>query len=206
MVQPVLRFLAGHRPYERCVEAMHERAAAIAAGAPPEIWVLEHAPVISAGRQTGEGEIFAPADVAVVRTDRGGKATWHGPGQLVIYPLLRVADYRLGVRRWVQLLLQTGAQSLEQLGIVVRLDEDAIGLYTARGKIASLGIHVERGVSTHGVSLNVQLQPNGFQWIDPCGVRGGAVDQISAYRSDVSVRQLADIWLAQLSHNLAAMG
>ena len=205
MIQPVRRYMAGYRSYQPSVEAMHERAAAIAAGAPAEIWILEHAPVISAGRQTGDGEIFAPAEVAVVRTDRGGKATWHGPGQLVIYPLLRLADYRLGVRRWVQLLLQTGAQSLTQLGITVRLDEDAIGLYTPRGKIASLGIHVERGVSTHGVSLNVHMQPNGFQWIDPCGVRGGAVDQVSAYRNDVSVQHLADIWLGHLAYNLGQL-
>lgn len=205
MSSPVLRFMAGYPSYVPCIEAMHVRAAAISAGAPAEIWVLEHAPVISAGRQTGEGEIFAPPGVQVVRTDRGGKATWHGPGQLVIYPLLRLADYRLGVRRWVQLLLETGAQSFEYLGMAVRLDEQAIGLYTSRGKIASLGIHVQGGVSTHGVSLNVHLQPNGFQWIDPCGVRGGLVDEVFAYRRDVTTRQLADIWLGRLARNLAEL-
>jgi len=195
------RDLGGGCPYQPTVTAMHRRADAVSAGALGEVWFLEHAAVITLGKRAGRHLIHAPADIAIVETDRGGLVTWHGPGQLVIYPLIPVS---IGVRDWVKLLLVTTAATLVKMGITeARADLATTGVYTSRGKIASLGIRVRGGVNRHGISINVELVPNGFRYIDPCGIVDQPIDQTAGW-GVVSVALVADGWWGEFQQSYAS--
>ncbi len=181
------------QPYQPTIAAMNTVASQIASGEPEQIWFLQHEGVITRGARTNNSEIFAPPTIPVVEVERGGKATWHGPGQLVVYPLVRFGELGLGVRQWVHFLLQTSAKVLEFYNLDHTIDYDQTGVYGSQGKIVSLGIRVRAGVSTHGISINVDLVPNGFLWIDPCGISGGTVDQLVNH-ADCSMQDIADKW------------
>jgi len=152
---------------------------------------LQHTPVVSCGRRTLPAMLHVPDSIEIAATDRGGMATWHGPGQLVIYPIVPVAE---GIRVWVAFLLGITAATLRVCGVgEARKDEMQTGIFTSRGKIASFGIRVHNGISRHGIAINVDLQPNGFVYIDPCGVAGQRIDQtISWGLSEIDI--LIDHW------------
>ena len=201
----VRRFSTPER-YGALVERMRRLADDVAESrSPGEIWLLEHAPVITRGRRTAPGAIFAPPEIEVVDVDRGGEATWHGPGQLVVYPIVKLASAGLGptaIREWVDLLLATTIGALAAVGVRAERRPE-IGVFTDAGKIASLGIRVERGVSMHGISVNVRLAPNGFVWIDPCGVRGARIDEVANHDASATVASIGDRWIAAFSDRVA---
>lgn len=160
------------------------------------LWFLQHQPVITRGALTSNNEVHGPATVPVYTSERGGKATFHGPGQLVIYPVVSLSSFGLNIRQWVDRLLSISTATIQSFGVPAYKDCKTIGVYTGRGKIASLGIRVRKGVTMHGVSINVNLQPNGFDWIDPCGVHNGPVDQVSAY-TPCTINAMKTRWLEQ---------
>lgn len=185
------RTLPGLQPYQKTVAAMHERADELAGGREGEVWFLQHTPVVTCGRRTSPAMLHVPDTVEVVTTDRGGLATWHGPGQLVIYPLVPVAE---GIRPWVARLLEITAAALRLCGVgEVQADGERTGVFTPRGKIASLGIRVKNGINRHGVAINVDLRPNGFGYLDPCGVAGQPIDQTASWGM-TGIHTLADRW------------
>ncbi|HVM69694.1 MAG TPA: lipoyl(octanoyl) transferase LipB [Gaiellaceae bacterium] len=163
-------------PYLEAWELQRELAAAVAAGDRPDTLVLlEHPPVVTLGRRTAEGELHLPAgaDVEIVETDRGGKSTYHAPGQLVCYPILDLRRHGQDVKRYCRELEEALIATLGRLGVAGERIEGLTGVWLTRPprKIASIGIHVSKWVTTHGYALNVDLDPAPFtQWITACGL------------------------------------
>ncbi len=141
--------------------------------------LLEHPPVITLGRRTGEGELHVPsgADVEIVETDRGGKSTYHGPGQLVCYPILDLNNHGRDVKRYCRDLEEALIQTLAAFGLEGQRIEGLTGVWLTPPprKIASIGVHISRWITTHGYALNVDLDPQPFtEWITACGLEDAA--------------------------------
>jgi lipoyl(octanoyl) transferase len=163
-------------PYLEAWDLQRSLAAAVSQGAIPEtVILLEHPPVVTLGRRTGEDELHVPegADVEVVETDRGGKSTYHGPGQLVCYPILDLTRHGTDVKRYCRDLEEALIRTLAALRVEATRIEGLTGIWLQRPprKIASIGIHVSKWITTHGYALNVDLDPAPFtQWITACGL------------------------------------
>jgi lipoyl(octanoyl) transferase len=163
-------------PYGEAWELQRSLAGAVSQGAIPDtVVLLEHPPVITLGRRAEEGELHLPdsAEIEVVETDRGGKSTYHGPGQLVCYPILDLKRHGKDVKRYVRDLEQALIQTLAALAVDATRIDGLTGVWLERPprKIASIGVHVSRWVTTHGYALNVDLDPAVFtEWITACGL------------------------------------
>lgn len=173
----VIRHL-GMVPYVPTWEAMRDFTEHRDGAAADQIWLLQHPPVFTLGLNGKSEHLLAPGDIPVVPVDRGGQVTYHGPGQLVLYPLLDLRRRNLGVRRLVTILEQTVIALLRDYGIEAVARPDAPGVYVDGRKIASLGLRVRRGCSYHGLSLNVAMNLEPFQRINPCGYAGLEVTQL----------------------------
>jgi lipoyl(octanoyl) transferase len=170
----------GETPYAEAWELQRSLAAAVSQGAIPDtILLLEHPPVITVGRRTGEGELHLPAgaEVDVVETDRGGKSTYHAPGQLVCYPILDLNRHGRDVKRYCRDLEEAVVRTLGSFGLEGTRIDGLTGVWLERPprKICSIGVHVSRWVTTHGYALNVDLDPAPFtDWITACGLEDAA--------------------------------
>ena len=162
---------AGTLPYLEAWQAMREFTAARTESTPDEIWLLEHPPVYTLG-QGAQAQRAPRAAIALVRSDRGGEITYHGPGQAVLYTLVDLARRGITVKRFVWLLEQA---VIDLLGARAERRPGAPGVYVAGAKIAALGIRVRRGRAYHGLALNVDMDLAPFAAIDPCGYPGLAV-------------------------------
>jgi len=158
--------------------AMQERAArAVAAGGPDELLYVEHAPLITLGRGTDPGQIIssaaelAVAGISVVDTDRGGGATYHGPGQLVGYPIVDLRRRAIGVRTYLHALERALVTTLRGNDVDAFVRANLTGVWTSRGKVAAIGVAVRRGISRHGFAVNVTTDLAAFHRIVPCGLR-----------------------------------
>jgi len=168
----------GRRDYASCWQAMSEFTNQRTPDTLDQLWLVEHSPVFTQG-QAGKAEhVLFPGDIPVVQTDRGGQITYHGPGQLVAYPLLDLRRLKIGVRELVTALEQTIISTLAHYGIDSAAKPDAPGVYVDGAKIASLGLRVRRGCSFHGLALNVDMDLSPFGRINPCGYQGLAMTQI----------------------------
>lgn len=167
----VLRDL-GRRPYEPVWRAMQDFTDHRNGDTPDELWLVEHEPVFTLG-QTGRTEhVLAAGDIPVIQVDRGGQVTYHGPGQLVLYPLLDLRRLRIGVREYVCRVEQAVIDTLADWNIEAVRREGAPGVYVAGAKIAALGIRVRRGCSFHGLAFNIAMDLSPFTRINPCGYAG----------------------------------
>jgi lipoyl(octanoyl) transferase len=172
-------------PYQEAWELQRSVAAAVSQGAVPDtVLLLEHPPVITLGRRAEPGELHIPegADVEIVETDRGGKSTYHGPGQLVCYPILDLTRHGEDVKRYCRDLEEALILTLRATGVeATRIDGlTGIWLTPPPRKIASIGIHIAKWVTTHGYALNVDLDPAPFtQWITACGLEDTAFTTIA---------------------------
>ncbi|MES9870228.1 MAG: lipoyl(octanoyl) transferase LipB [Sedimenticola sp.] len=144
-----------------------------------EIWLVEHPPVYTLGQAGKPEHLLEPGDIPVVKSDRGGQVTYHGPGQLVAYILLDLRRAGLGVRQLVTLIEQSIIDLLAGYGIESEARSDAPGVYVNGSKIAALGLRVRRGCSFHGLSLNVNMDLEPFSRINPCGYPGLQVTQLA---------------------------
>ena len=158
---------------------------------PDEIWFLEHPPVFTLGLAGKMEHVLTPGDIPVVHIDRGGQVTYHGPGQLVVYPLLDLRRLKLGVRELVEALENSVIDTLEGYGIRARGRRDAPGVYVDARKICSIGIRVRRGCTYHGIAFNVAMDLEPFTRINPCGYEGLEMTQASALGGPTKVRQVA---------------
>lgn len=153
--------------------------------APDTIVEVEHPPTITLGRNAPQTDVTIPAaelarrGIDLVRSDRGGRATAHGPGQIVVYPIVGIADRGIGVRSWVCSLEGALLAVLDGLGIAGRRIDGKPGIWAGDAKIASIGLRVARGVSYHGISLNVGLDAGPFDCIVACGVPGERITSVS---------------------------
>jgi lipoyl(octanoyl) transferase len=170
----------GRTPYLDAWELQRAVAAAVSQGARPDtVILLEHPPVVTLGRRTDEDELHVPesAAVEIVETDRGGKSTYHGPGQLVCYPILDLNRHGRDVRKYCRDLEEALVRTLGAFGIGGTRIEGLTGVWLERPprKIASIGVHISRWVTTHGYALNVDLDPAPFtDWITACGLEDAA--------------------------------
>jgi lipoyl(octanoyl) transferase len=170
----------GETPYVEAWELQRSLASGVQQGAIPDtVVMLEHPPVITVGRRTNDGELHPPAgtEVEVVETDRGGKSTYHAPGQLVCYPILDLNRHGRDVKRYVRDLEQAVIRTLAAHDVAGERIEGLTGVWLQRPprKICSIGVHVSRWVTTHGYALNVDLDPAPFtDWITACGLEDAA--------------------------------
>jgi lipoyl(octanoyl) transferase len=141
--------------------------------------LLEHPPVFTLGRNAKTENVLDAGAIPVVRTDRGGDVTYHGPGQLMGYPILTLRARRIGIREHVLRMERAIVAGLAAMGVKARRREDCVGVWTERGKIASIGVRVAKGRTMHGFALNVSCDLAPFGRINPCGVPACAVTSVS---------------------------
>lgn len=174
--EPIAFYDLGRQAYLPVWEAMRTLTDSRDSETPDQFWLVEHDPVFTQGQAGKPEHLLMPGDIPVVHTDRGGQVTYHGPGQVVLYPLLDVRRGKIGVRDLVTALENAVIDVLGSYGVSARARPDAPGVYVmseaGEGKIASLGLRIRRGASFHGVALNVDGDLSPFLRINPCGYAG----------------------------------
>lgn len=182
---------------------MQRRTDAAVASTRDQVWFLEHPPVFTMGMNAKAEHLLAVGDIPVVDIDRGGQVTYHGPGQLVVYPLVDLSRRTLGVRALVEGIERAVIATLAAWGIEAYGKREAPGVYVAERKIASIGLRIRRGRSYHGLALNVAMDLEPFARINPCGYAGLQMTQVSALGGPADVRRVAE---ALAPHLLQALG
>jgi lipoyl(octanoyl) transferase len=200
--RPIVRRL-GRVEYEPTWRAMQRFTDERRAATPDEIWFLEHPPVFTLGMNASTAHVLAPGDIPVVQIDRGGQVTYHGPGQLVVYPLVDLRRAKLGVRDIVTALEQSVIKLAADFGILAQTRRGAPGIYVADKKLGSVGIRIRRHCSYHGLAVNVNLDLEPFDRINPCGYQGLEMTQLAELGGPDSVERAADSLEA---HLLRALG
>src|ERR1700722_18080917 len=175
---PLIRHL-GLVEYEPTWRAMQRFTDDRGNATPDEIWFVEHPPIFTLGLNASREHLLCPGDIPVVQIDRGGQVTYHGPGQLVVYPLIDLRRRPLGVRELVVALEDAIIAYVAELGVTATGLREAPGVYVAGAKLASVGLRIRRGASYHGLALNVSLDLEPFERINVCGYRGLAVTRLS---------------------------
>jgi lipoyl(octanoyl) transferase len=198
----VLRWL-GLADYEPTWHAMQRQVDERGAGSADELWFLEHPPVFTMGMNARSEHVIAPGDIPVVHIDRGGQVTYHGPGQLVVYPLIDLERAGLGVRALVEGIERAIIATVAGWGIEAVGRRDAPGVYVAGRKVASVGLRIRRGRSYHGLALNVAMDLEPFRRINPCGYAGLEMTQVSELGGPSSVLEVAAALAPRLIESLA---
>ena len=168
-----------------------------------EIWFCEHPPVFTMGLNAAEEHLLAPGDIPVVQIDRGGQVTFHGPGQLMVYPLIDIRRANIGVRTLVTALEQSVVDLAAEFGVEAAAKPKAPGVYVNDDKLASVGLRIRRGASFHGMALNVDADLEPFSRINPCGYRGLEMTDFKTLGIDLSLEQTAE---RLLPHFLRQLG
>ena len=198
---PVIRHL-GLVPYEPTWRKMQAFTDQRGPQAPDELWFLEHPPVYTLGMNGSREHVLAPGDIPVIDIDRGGQVTYHGPGQLVVYPLVNLERARLGVRQLVVALEQAVIRCVARYGLEAAARCDAPGVYVGERKLASLGLRIRRGCSYHGLALNVDMDLEPFRRINPCGFRGMEMTRLADLGVTAGVAEVAGDLEAELLETL----
>ena len=181
----------GRVEYEPTWRAMQAFTDARTADTPDEIWFLEHPPVFTLGMSGKREHLLAPGDIPVVQIDRGGQVTYHGPGQLVVYPLIDLRRAGFGIRDFVTALERAVIDYAAEFGVQAECRRNAPGVYVEGRKLASVGIRVRRGAAYHGLALNVNLDLEPFRRINPCGYEGLEMTQLVTLGGPASVQTAA---------------
>ena len=190
---------AGLQPYEPIWRAMQAFTDARDAETSDELWIVEHEPVFTLG-QAGKWEhVLMPGDIPVVPVDRVGQVTYHGPGQIVAYPLIAIRRAKIGVRDFVCKIEQAIIDTLEHWNIVAVRKPGAPGVYVAGAKVAALGLRVRRGCTFHGLAFNVNMDLEPFHRINPCGFQGLQVTQIMDLGGPSSLREVESVLVENLA-------
>ncbi len=173
------------------------------ADTPDELWLVEHPPVFTAGLNGKAEHLLHPGSIDVIQVDRGGQVTYHGPGQIVLYLLVDLRRRGLGVRALVNLMEQAVIALLAGYDIAAIARQDAPGVYVNGAKVASLGLRVRRGCSYHGLALNVDMDLEPFNRINPCGYPGLAVTQLRDLGVADALETVGEKLLAQVAEKLS---
>ncbi|CBA15334.1 lipoyl(octanoyl) transferase LipB [Xanthomonas albilineans] len=189
----------GRQPYEPVWRAMQRFTDARDASSADELWVVEHEPVFTLGQAGKPEHVLAPGDIPVLHVDRGGQVTYHGPGQLVVYPLLDLRRLGIGVREYVCRIEQAIIDTLDTWNILGERRDGAPGVYVGGAKVAALGIRVRRGCSFHGLSFNVAMDLEPFRRINPCGYQGLQVTAVLDLGGPSGMQAVTPVLLAQLA-------
>ena len=196
-MKPVVKRL-GRVDYQPTFQAMLDFTASRTAETPDEIWIVEHPPVYTLGQAGKPEHILKDVGIPVVKIDRGGQVTYHGPGQVVIYLLLDLARLKTKVRELVTAIEQAVIDLLAGHGLTAERRDGAPGVYVGDAKIAALGLRIRNGCSYHGVSLNVDMDLSPFAAINPCGYAGLKVIQTKDFNIPLTAHEAGE----QLSQHL----
>lgn len=197
---PSLKFL-GRVEYQPTWDAMKAFTAQRTAETRDEIWLLQHPPIYTQGQAGKPEHLLNAHNIPVIKIDRGGQITYHGPGQIVAYLLLDLRRWKINVRELVRLMEQAAINVLAEHDITAQGREDAPGVYVGEAKIAALGLKIRNGCCYHGLSLNVDMNLAPFAGINPCGYRGLRVTQMKDFGASVDVPAIEQ----QLAQQLAGL-
>ena len=167
-----------------------------------ELWLLQHSQVYTLGKNGKPDHILDAQDIPVIKSDRGGQVTYHGPGQIIVYTLLDLNRRRIGVRELVTRIENSVIELLEDYDIRANARKDAPGVYVEGRKIAALGLRVRKGCSFHGLALNVDMDLEPFSRINPCGYQGLEVTQLSELADVADFNEVEKRLLSHLQHQL----
>ncbi len=198
---PVVRHL-GRTEFETTWRAMQDFTAARSAETPDEIWLTEHFPVYTLGLNRKDVRMPSRDDILVINTDRGGKITYHGPGQSIVYVLIDLKRKAINVRQLVNSMENAVVALLSEANINALARADAPGVYVQDKKIASVGLRLKKECCYHGISLNVDMDLSPFSAIDPCGYRGLEVTQLKDLGILLSQAEAAEKLLKYLAKEL----
>jgi lipoyl(octanoyl) transferase len=187
---PLIRQL-GLAPYEPVWRAMQKFTDERQDATRDQVWFVEHPPIFTLGLNASREHLLAPGDIPVVQIDRGGQVTYHGPGQLMIYPLLNLRRRKLGVRDLVVALENAVIAYAADLGITASGSRKAPGVYVDGAKLASIGLRIRRGACYHGMALNVSLDLEPFDRINVCGYRELRVTRLADLKAGADVQSVA---------------
>ncbi|AML48867.1 octanoyltransferase [Coxiella burnetii] len=205
----IIRQLAHLIPYQPLWEAMQTFTARRQSQTTDEIWFLEHEPVFTQGLAGKPEHVLNSGNIPLIRTDRGGQVTYHGPGQLMMYLLLDLNRLGLSTRTFVRTIENTVAESLQEWGIPAQGKETAPGVYVDDKKICSIGLRVRKGFSYHGLALNVAMDLTPFSCINPCGFKGLMMTQIQDYVNPIEMdavkRTIIPLFLKNFGYNQPAI-
>jgi lipoyl(octanoyl) transferase len=190
MAAPITRWL-GQVDYEPTWRRMRAFTETRDREQADEIWFLEHPPVFTLGLNGSREHLLAPGDIPVVQVDRGGQVTYHGPGQLVVYPLLDLERAGLGVRALVCALERAVIRCVANYGITATGNRAAPGVYVDGRKLASIGLRIKRNCCYHGLALNVDMDLEPFRRINPCGYQGLELTQLSSLGVALALQRVA---------------
>jgi lipoyl(octanoyl) transferase len=190
----------GHQPYEPIWQQLQAHAAAIASGQGSEtIWACEHAPVYTTGRRAVDNREQPTLPAPLIHTDRGGETTFHGPGQLMLYPLIHLKQRHISPRSYIHLLEQSCINLLAEWDISAGRRSSLPGIWMDEGKIAAIGVRIREGVAYHGMALNVAVEPHWFAAINPCGTGLKSVNLQDYTKNSPEISRLAERWQHHLS-------
>jgi lipoyl(octanoyl) transferase len=198
---PLIRHL-GLVPYEPTWRAMQRFTDDRGSSTRDEIWFVEHPPVFTLGLNASREHVLRPGDIPVVQIDRGGQVTYHGPGQLVVYPLIDLRRHPLGVRELVVALENAIIAYVAELGVAATGSRAAPGVYVDGAKLASVGLRIRRGASYHGLALNVSLDLQPFERINVCGHPGLTVTRLADHVARLARPGAVDAVAAGLTPHL----
>lgn len=198
---PSLRFL-GLVEYEPTWRAMQQFTAKRSTDTPDEIWLLQHPPIFTQGQAGKPEHLLNAHDIPVIKIDRGGQITYHGPGQIVAYLLLDLRRWKINVRELVRLMEQAVIDLLAEHNITAQGRIDAPGVYVKDAKIAALGLKIRNGCCYHGLSLNVDMDKTPFTYINPCGYEGLHVTQLKDFGSTTPIIEIEHRLAQQLTSHL----
>ena len=167
-----------------------------------ELWLLQHPPVYTLGKNGKPEHILDAGDIPIVQSDRGGQVTYHGPGQIVVYALLDLNRLRIGVRELVTRIEDSVINLLDDYGIHAEARRDAPGVYVDGRKIAALGLRVRKGRSFHGLSFNVDMDLEPFLRINPCGYEGLEVTQLADLVEEFDFKDVERLLLSHLQQQI----
>jgi lipoyl(octanoyl) transferase len=180
----------GRSDYQVTWDAMRQFTHQRIPQTPDQLWITEHPAVFTQGLNGRAEHVLDTGDIPLIQVDRGGQVTYHGPGQLIVYCLLDLNRYGLGVKGLVAKIEQSIIDLLEGYQIAAHTRAGAPGVYVDQAKIAALGLRIRKGCCYHGLSLNVDMELEPFSRIDPCGYRGLAVTQLRDLGVNVNVEQV----------------
>ena len=198
MTQPLVIRQLGVMDYETVWHAMQNFTDTRDDSVADELWLVEHPPVFTQGQAGKEEHLLMPGNIPVVKVDRGGQVTYHGPGQQVLYPMINIRRRKMGVRELVTLIENSIINMLAKYDIVAAAKPDAPGVYVGDKKIASLGLRIRKGCSFHGLAINVNMDMEPYHRINPCGYAGLEMIQTSDLGGPDNVTETGEGLVTQL--------
>lgn len=197
-----VRRLPGLTNYHHSWQAMQDYTRQRDGDSQDQLWLLQHPPVFTLGKAGRAEHLLAPGDIEVVHVDRGGQVTYHGPGQIVAYPLVDLHRLGIGIRSLVTLIEQAIIDTLADYHVASERLQGAPGVYHAQGKIAALGLRVSRGCTFHGLAFNVDMDLSPYQRINPCGYAGMAVTDCRRVGIEAPLDEIQDRLSAHIAQRL----